>query len=195
MLRFTVRRLVQLVPILLGLSLLVFVWVRALPGGPETALLGERATPQRVAEVKRAVRPRPPDPRAVRELYGPRRAAGLRPVHLDAAVGGRRDPASLPRHGGAGDRGDDLRDRPRHPDRLPCGASSQLAPGSTVDGRLAPWHLRARLLPRVRPQVRVRGQARLAAECGAPRRVARRRPPDGLLRPRFDHHTGLGDVR
>jgi peptide/nickel transport system permease protein len=54
MLKFTVRRLVQLVPILLGLSLLVFVWVRALPGGPETALLGERATPARVAEVKRA---------------------------------------------------------------------------------------------------------------------------------------------
>src|SRR6476646_8490328 len=54
MLKFVVRRLVQLVPILLGLSLLVFVWVRALPGGPETALLGERATPARVAQVKRA---------------------------------------------------------------------------------------------------------------------------------------------
>jgi peptide/nickel transport system permease protein len=54
MLKFVVRRLIQLVPILLGLSLLVFVWVRALPGGPETALLGERATPARVAEVKRA---------------------------------------------------------------------------------------------------------------------------------------------
>lgn len=54
MLKFVVRRLLQLVPILLGLSLLVFVWVRALPGGPETALLGERATPARVAEVKRA---------------------------------------------------------------------------------------------------------------------------------------------
>jgi peptide/nickel transport system permease protein len=54
MLKFVVRRLIQLVPILLGLSLLVFVWVRALPGGPETALLGERATPERVAEVRRA---------------------------------------------------------------------------------------------------------------------------------------------
>ncbi len=53
MLKFTVRRLLQLVPILFGLSLLVFVWVRALPGGPESALLGERATPARVAEVKR----------------------------------------------------------------------------------------------------------------------------------------------
>ena len=32
MLRFVVRRLMLLVPILIGLSILVFVWVRALPG-------------------------------------------------------------------------------------------------------------------------------------------------------------------
>ncbi len=53
MLRFVVRRLLLLIPILLGLSFLLFIWVRALPGGPATALLGERATPQRVAEVNR----------------------------------------------------------------------------------------------------------------------------------------------
>jgi peptide/nickel transport system permease protein len=52
MLRFVVRRLLLLVPILLGLSILVFGWVRALPGGPAEALLGERATPARVAEVR-----------------------------------------------------------------------------------------------------------------------------------------------
>ena len=44
MLRFVVRRLLLLVPILLGLSILVFLWIRALPGGPAEALLGERAT-------------------------------------------------------------------------------------------------------------------------------------------------------
>jgi peptide/nickel transport system permease protein len=53
MLKFIIRRLLLLVPILLGLSFLLFVWVRALPGGPATALLGERATPERVAEVNR----------------------------------------------------------------------------------------------------------------------------------------------
>jgi peptide/nickel transport system permease protein len=53
MLRFVVRRLLLLVPILLGLSLLVFVWVRALPGSPATALLGERATPEAVARFER----------------------------------------------------------------------------------------------------------------------------------------------
>ena len=53
MLRFVVRRLVLLVPILLGLSILVFVWIRALPGSPATALLGERATPDAVARFER----------------------------------------------------------------------------------------------------------------------------------------------
>jgi peptide/nickel transport system permease protein len=48
MLRYVVRRLLLLVPILFGLSLLVFFWVRALPGGPAESLLGERATPQLV---------------------------------------------------------------------------------------------------------------------------------------------------
>ena len=52
MLKFAVRRLLLLIPILLGLSILVFVFVRALPGGPETALLGERATPERTAAVR-----------------------------------------------------------------------------------------------------------------------------------------------
>jgi len=44
--------LLLLIPILLGLSVLVFLFVRALPGGPEQALLGERATPERIAEVR-----------------------------------------------------------------------------------------------------------------------------------------------
>ena len=54
MLKFAVRRLLLLIPILLGLSILVFLFVRALPGGPETALLGERSTPERVAQVRAA---------------------------------------------------------------------------------------------------------------------------------------------
>ena len=51
MLRFVIRRFLLLVPILLGLSLLVFVWIRALPGSPAQALLGERATPQTIHEI------------------------------------------------------------------------------------------------------------------------------------------------
>jgi peptide/nickel transport system permease protein len=52
MLRFVVRRLLLLVPILLGLSILVFAWIRALPGGPAAALLGERATPAAVQAIR-----------------------------------------------------------------------------------------------------------------------------------------------
>ncbi|WP_059011924.1 ABC transporter permease [Streptomyces specialis] len=44
MLRLIVRRLLQLVPTLLGLTVLLFLWIHRLPGGPASALLGERAT-------------------------------------------------------------------------------------------------------------------------------------------------------
>jgi peptide/nickel transport system permease protein len=52
MLRFVVRRLLLLIPILFGLSILVFLWIRALPGSPAESLLGERATPQAVAQIR-----------------------------------------------------------------------------------------------------------------------------------------------
>jgi peptide/nickel transport system permease protein len=52
MLRVVVRRLILLVPILLGLSILVFLWIRALPGGPAQALLGERATEQAIEQIE-----------------------------------------------------------------------------------------------------------------------------------------------
>jgi peptide/nickel transport system permease protein len=51
MLRFVVRRLLLLVPILIGLSILVFLWIRALPGSPATALLGERATAEQIEAI------------------------------------------------------------------------------------------------------------------------------------------------
>ncbi|GAA4960980.1 ABC transporter permease [Kineococcus glutinatus] len=53
MLSLVVRRLGLLVPVLVGLSVLLFAWVRALPGDPARALLGERATPAGIAEVNR----------------------------------------------------------------------------------------------------------------------------------------------
>ena len=51
MLRFVVRRLLLLIPILIGLSILVFLWIRALPGSPATTLLGERATPEAIEAI------------------------------------------------------------------------------------------------------------------------------------------------
>jgi peptide/nickel transport system permease protein len=52
-LRFVLRRLLQVIPTLLLLSLLVFAWLRALPGGPASAFLGDRATPEAIAALNR----------------------------------------------------------------------------------------------------------------------------------------------
>src|SRR4029079_2633595 len=54
MLRYLVRRLLLLVPILFGVSLLIFFWIRALPGGPAESLLGQRATPALVAPYRQS---------------------------------------------------------------------------------------------------------------------------------------------
>ena len=44
--------MLQLVPVLLGVSLVVFFMVRAIPGDPAQILLGQAASPERVAEVR-----------------------------------------------------------------------------------------------------------------------------------------------
>jgi peptide/nickel transport system permease protein len=51
MLKFIVRRLLQLVPILAVLSVLLFLFIHSLPGGPAIALLGERATDQGIEQI------------------------------------------------------------------------------------------------------------------------------------------------
>jgi len=53
-LSFVVRRLLLLVPVLAGLVVLLFAWLRALPGDPARALLGQRATPASIAQVNEA---------------------------------------------------------------------------------------------------------------------------------------------
>lgn len=54
MLRFVLRRLALMVPVLIGLSVLLFAWVRALPGDPARALLGERATEASLERIREA---------------------------------------------------------------------------------------------------------------------------------------------
>jgi peptide/nickel transport system permease protein len=51
-LRYVVRRLLLLVPILIGLSILIFAWIHALPGSPAESLLGERADAQSIAQIR-----------------------------------------------------------------------------------------------------------------------------------------------
>ncbi|WP_270887494.1 ABC transporter permease [Pedococcus sp. 5OH_020] len=55
MLRFILRRLLQMVGVVIVLSLLVFLWLRSLPGGTVSAILGEKATPARRAALEKAL--------------------------------------------------------------------------------------------------------------------------------------------
>lgn len=55
MIRFVVRRLLQMILVALVLSMLVFAWLRSLPGGPVSAILGERQTPARRAALEAAL--------------------------------------------------------------------------------------------------------------------------------------------
>ncbi|GAA5158666.1 ABC transporter permease [Ornithinimicrobium tianjinense] len=52
MLRFIVRRLLQALIALFVLSVLLFAWLRSLPGGVVSALLGERGTPESAAKLR-----------------------------------------------------------------------------------------------------------------------------------------------
>ncbi len=52
MTKFILRRLLLLIPILLGLTLLIFIFTRLLPGDPAQTILGERATPENMAVVR-----------------------------------------------------------------------------------------------------------------------------------------------
>ena len=50
--RYALRRSLTVVPVLLGVSILVFSFVHMIPGDPALTMLGERATPEKVAEVR-----------------------------------------------------------------------------------------------------------------------------------------------
>ncbi|WP_299440671.1 ABC transporter permease [uncultured Phycicoccus sp.] len=55
MARFIIRRLLQMVGVVFILSLLLFLWLRSLPGGTVSAILGERATPETREALTRAL--------------------------------------------------------------------------------------------------------------------------------------------
>jgi len=52
MIRYLAGRLVQIVPVLFGVSMIVFLLVRLIPGDPAISILGSRATPELVARVR-----------------------------------------------------------------------------------------------------------------------------------------------
>jgi peptide/nickel transport system permease protein len=54
MLRFLLRRLLLVLPVLFGLLVLTFVLVRVVPNDPSAALAGQNATPEQIAEIRAA---------------------------------------------------------------------------------------------------------------------------------------------
>jgi peptide/nickel transport system permease protein len=52
--RYILRRLAQLVPVVFGITLVLFVMLRLLPGDPASAMLGERGTDEAIARINRA---------------------------------------------------------------------------------------------------------------------------------------------
>ena len=53
MAKYIVRRLLGAIPVLLGLSIVLFSFVHLLPGDPATAILGQHATAERIATMRR----------------------------------------------------------------------------------------------------------------------------------------------
>src|SRR5438477_784518 len=54
MLRYTLRRLLALIPVLIGVSVIVFLFLHLIPGDPASAMLGEHATPDALARLRTA---------------------------------------------------------------------------------------------------------------------------------------------
>jgi len=50
--RYIIRRVLALIPVLLGISILVFSLIRLIPGDPVTVMLGEKARPEDIAAVR-----------------------------------------------------------------------------------------------------------------------------------------------
>lgn len=52
MIQFIARRLIALIPVLLGVSIVVFSLIRLIPGDPVTVMLGEKARAEEVARIR-----------------------------------------------------------------------------------------------------------------------------------------------
>lgn len=50
--KYLIRRTLESIPVIIGVSILVFLLLRLIPGDPAIAILGERATPENVAQIR-----------------------------------------------------------------------------------------------------------------------------------------------
>ncbi|XVN72836.1 ABC transporter permease [Brevibacillus gelatini] len=52
MLSYSIRRILMLIPVLLGMSIVVFSIIRAIPGDPALTILGEKASPKAIEDLR-----------------------------------------------------------------------------------------------------------------------------------------------
>lgn len=52
MLKYTIRRLIMLIPVLIGMSIIVFAIIHLIPGDPARAILGERASQEALNQLR-----------------------------------------------------------------------------------------------------------------------------------------------
>ncbi|MBA4493691.1 ABC transporter permease [Paenactinomyces guangxiensis] len=55
MLAYTIRRILMLIPVLIGMSIITFAIVHAIPGDPAKTIVGDKATPEQIAEVRESL--------------------------------------------------------------------------------------------------------------------------------------------
>src|SRR5699024_7262904 len=55
MMSYTIRRLFMLIPVLFGVSIIVFSIVRAIPGDPARTILGTKASPEAIDHLRESV--------------------------------------------------------------------------------------------------------------------------------------------
>ena len=52
LLSYSIRRVLMLIPVLLGMSIVVFSIIRAIPGDPALTILGEKASPKAIEDLR-----------------------------------------------------------------------------------------------------------------------------------------------
>jgi peptide/nickel transport system permease protein len=55
MMAYTIRRILMLIPVLIGMSIITFAVVHAIPGDPARTIAGDKATPQQLQEIRHSL--------------------------------------------------------------------------------------------------------------------------------------------
>ncbi len=168
MLRYVVRRLLLLVPILVGVSILIFFWIRALPGKPRRPRFSGNA---RRPSSSSSTRSGTASTSRFRSSTGSTSRRRCRAISGRASRRVGRSPSEIrlriSRDDRAGVGRDDLRRRRRHPvcASLPRSDTAECSTNLNPD-RIAARDLDPDLLPGDHPEIPVRGAMALVTQRG-----------------------------